>query len=271
MPELPEVETTRRGIEPYLLGHRVERVVVRDPRLRWPIPAELPDTLRGQCIEAVERRAKYLLLRTRAGTAILHLGMSGSLRVLPAQTPAERHDHVDIVLDSGLTLRLRDPRRFGAVLWTGEDPLRHPLLAKLGPEPLTDAFDGERIYRLSRGRRGPVKNFIMDNHVVVGLGNIYANEALFRARIHPSRAAGRIARERYAKLAETAKTVLTEAIAAGGTTLRDFTREDGNPGYFRIELKVYGHAGEPCPECGATIRQTVIGQRSSYYCPHCQR
>ena len=271
MPELPEVETTRRGIAPHLLGHRVERVVVRDPRLRWPVPAELPEALRGQSIEAVERRAKYLLLRTRAGTAILHLGMSGSLRVLPAGTPAGRHDHVDLELDSGQLLRLRDPRRFGAVLWTTEDPLRHRLLAELGPEPLTDAFDGERLYRLSRGRRGPVKTFIMDNHVVVGLGNIYANEALFRAHIHPLRAAGRIGRERYAKLAEAAKKVLTEAIAAGGTTLRDFTHEDGKPGYFRIELQVYGHTGKPCPACGAPIRQTVIGQRSSFYCPHCQR
>ncbi len=270
MPELPEVETTRRGIEPHLLGHRVESVIVRDPRLRWPVPAELPEALRGQRIEAVERRAKYLLLRTHAGTAILHLGMSGSLRVLPAGTPAERHDHVDLVLDSGQALRLHDPRRFGALLWTRDDPLQHPLLAHLGPEPLTAAFDGERLYRLSRGRRGPVKSFIMDNHIVVGLGNIYANEALFRAGIHPLRAAGRIGRERYDKLAEAARTVLTAAIAAGGTTLRDFTREDGKPGYFRIELQVYGHAGEPCPACGTALRQTVIGQRSSFYCPHCQ-
>lgn len=270
MPELPEVETTRRGIEPHLLGHRIERVIVRDARLRWPVPPELAQALQGQRIDAVERRAKYLLLRTTAGTAILHLGMSGSLRIVPSVSPAERHDHVDLVLDNGQALRLRDPRRFGALLWTRDDPLRHPLLVNLGPEPLSPAFDGERLYRLSRGRRAPVKTFIMDGHVVVGLGNIYANEALFRARIHPARAAGKIGRERYALLAEAAKSVLNAAIMAGGTTLRDFVREDGQPGYFRIELQVYGHAGEPCPACGTAIRQMIIGQRSTYYCPHCQ-
>ncbi|APZ42041.1 bifunctional DNA-formamidopyrimidine glycosylase/DNA-(apurinic or apyrimidinic site) lyase [Acidihalobacter ferrooxydans] len=270
MPELPEVETTRRGIEPYLRDHVVMQVIVRERRLRWPIPVELVQALRGQRIEAVERRAKYLLLRTRAGTAIVHLGMSGSLRVLPDATAPGKHDHLDLVLDSGQLLRLRDPRRFGAVLWTRDDPLRHPLLAELGPEPLSAAFDGARLYRLSRGRRGPVKNFVMDNRIVVGLGNIYANETLFRAGIHPLRAAGRIGAARYEKFADVARTVLLEAIAKGGTTLRDFTHADGNPGYFRIELEVYGHAGEPCPSCGATLKQTVIGQRSSVYCPHCQ-
>lgn len=271
VPELPEVETTRRGIEPYLLGHLVERVIVRDSRLRWPVPAELPDALRGQRIEAVERRAKYLLLRTHAGTAILHLGMSGSLRIVSANTPAARHDHVDLTLDSGKALRLRDPRRFGALLWTRGDPLRHPLLAKLGPEPLTDAFDGERLYRLSRGRRGPVKSFIMDHRVVVGLGNIYANESLYRARIHPARASGRVSEARYTRLVGAIQAVLNAAIDAGGTTLRDFAHEDGQPGYFDIELQVYARSGQPCPNCGRTIRHTVIGQRSTFYCPSCQR
>lgn len=271
MPELPEVETTRRGIAPHLLGRRVEQVIVRDPRLRWPVPASLPEALTGQCVEAVQRRAKYLLLRTAAGTVIVHLGMSGSLRVLPVGIPAERHDHADLVLDNARVLRLRDPRRFGALLWTPDDPLHHRLLAALGPEPLDAQFNGDHLYRRSRGRRGPVKSFIMDNHVVVGLGNIYANETLFRAGIRPTRPCGLISRARYARLADAAKEVLAEAIDAGGTTLRDFTREDGSPGYFKIALKVYGRADEPCPVCATSIRVTVVGQRSTFYCPRCQR
>jgi formamidopyrimidine-DNA glycosylase len=271
MPELPEVETTRRGIEPHLRGRRVRAVVVRERRLRWPVPPELERELPGQTIDSVRRRAKYLLLDTPAGSLILHLGMSGSLRVLPARTAAQRHDHLDIVLDDGQCLRLRDPRRFGAALWTRDDPGRHPLLAGLGPEPLGKEFDGGHLFRLSRGRRVAVKEFIMQARVVVGVGNIYASESLFRAGIHPRRAAGRIGQERYEKLAVTIREVLSEAIQQGGTTLRDFTDGEGRPGYFQQELRVYGRAGRPCLNCGTAIRQLRLGQRSTFYCPRCQR
>ncbi len=271
MPELPEVETTRRGIAPSLEGRRVEAVRVFDPRLRWPVPAELAGALAGQRIEAVRRRAKYLLLETAGGTLILHLGMSGSLRVSDPETPRRRHDHLEIRLDSGRCLRLHDPRRFGAALWTREPPAEHPLLAPLGPEPLGEGFDGAYLRRVGRGRRQAIKPFIMNNRIVVGVGNIYANEALFRAGIHPRRAAGRISARRMEALVEAIRAVLAAAIEQGGTTLRDFLREDGQPGYFRQRLEVYERGGEPCPRCTATIRQALIGQRSSYYCPRCQR
>lgn len=270
MPELPEVETTRRGIAPLVEGRRVTGVVIREHRLRWPIPGTLPALLARRKLLQVERRAKYLLLRFRHGTLMIHLGMSGSLRVLPGDSVAERHDHFDLVLGDRC-LRLRDPRRFGAVLWTEEDPLRHPLLDHLGPEPLSPEFDAGHLHGLSRGRRVPVKQFIMDGRVVVGVGNIYASEALFQAGIHPSRPCGRIALERYQRLAMAVKSVLAAAIEQGGTTLQDFRQADGNPGYFAQELKVYGRAGAPCPDCGSPLRQKVIGQRSSYYCGRCQR
>ena len=271
MPELPEVETTRRGIEPHLRARCVERLVVRDARLRWPVPEDLADRLAGVRIDAVERRGKYLLLRTPRGTVIVHLGMSGSLRVLPADTPPAKHDHVDWVLDDGRCLRLRDPRRFGCVLWAGDDPLAHPLLAGLGPEPHSEAFDGDYLFELSRGRKVNVKAFIMNSHVVVGVGNIYANESLFRARIHPGRAAGRIGRERYRTLATAIRDILADAIAQGGTTLRDFTNSDGKPGYFSQQLQVYGRAGEPCTGCGEPLRLMRNEQRATVYCPLCQR
>jgi len=271
MPELPEVETTRRGIAPHVTGHRVREVIVRQPRLRWPVPKALARKLAGLTIDAVERRGKYLLLRTTAGTAILHLGMSGSLRIVDATVAPETHDHLDLVLENGRALRLRDPRRFGAALWTETDPLAHKLLAALGPEPLSDAFDTDYLYARSRGRKGSIKEFIMNSHVVVGVGNIYASESLFRAGINPRRAAGRVSRERYAALVKAIKDVLAEAIKQGGTTLRDFVREDGQPGYFRIRLKVYDRADKPCPVCGTAIRQITQGQRSTYYCPACQR
>jgi len=245
-------------------------MVVRERRLRWPVPAGLEAQVAGQTIIDVGRRGKYLLIHLPAGTLILHLGMSGSLRVLPATAPPERHDHLDVVLDDGQCLRLRDPRRFGAVLWTEGDPRRHPLLASLGPEPLGAAFHGDWLYRCSRGRRVAAKPFLMDSHVVVGVGNIYANEALFLAGIHPARAAGRIALARYERLAEAVKQVLMEAIAAGGTTLRDFVHSDGRPGYFSQHLRVYGHNGKPCEVCRHSLRQRIIGQRSTYYCPRCQ-
>jgi formamidopyrimidine-DNA glycosylase len=271
MPELPEVETARRGIEPYLLGRRVAAVKVRDRRLRWPVPSSLTRELPGQKIDAVTRRGKYLLLHTAAGTALLHLGMSGSLRVLAADTPAQKHDHVDLVLDSGKALRLRDPRRFGTLLWTRKDPAEHPLLCALGPEPLSADFDGDYLFERSRGRSVAAKLFIMNSHVVVGVGNIYASEALFLAGIRPGRAAGRISRTEYAALARGIKKVLTASIKAGGTTLRDFTREDGEPGYFLQHLRVYGRDGEHCFRCGGTVVVKVTGQRSTFYCPDCQK
>ncbi|HET7395489.1 MAG TPA: bifunctional DNA-formamidopyrimidine glycosylase/DNA-(apurinic or apyrimidinic site) lyase [Gammaproteobacteria bacterium] len=270
MPELPEVETTRRGIEPHLLGHVIIGLTVRERRLRWPIPRTLLKTLPGQQIEAVTRRGKYLLLQTAAGTAILHLGMSGSLRVLPDSTPPQKHDHVDIVLDNGFLLRLRDPRRFGSLLWTTTDPSKYKLLRGLGPEPLSDEFSGDHLFEASRRRKVAVKSFIMDSHVVVGVGNIYASETLFLAGIHPQRAAGRISELRYGLLADCIRKVLTAAIKAGGTTLRDFVREDGAPGYFRQHLRVYDRAGQPCERCRTLIVASVTGQRATYYCPRCQ-
>lgn len=271
MPELPEVETTRRGIAPHLLDRRISALHLRVARLRWPVPAELVDLLPGRRILGVARRAKYLLLGLDAGSLILHLGMSGSLRVLPAATPPQPHEHLDLVLEHGACLRLRDPRRFGALLWSPGDPLAHPLLRDLGPEPLEDGFDGDHLYRLSRRRRAAVKTLIMDGRVVVGVGNIYASEALFRARIHPQRAAGDIGLVRYRRLAEAIRQVLTEAIAQGGTSLRDFSQVDGRPGYFAVALQVYGRTGAPCPACGAALLEQRIGQRSSFFCERCQR
>jgi formamidopyrimidine-DNA glycosylase len=270
MPELPEVETTRRGIEPHLVGQRVDRVLVRDRRLRWPVPEDLDVRLSGQRIEAVERRAKYLLIKAETGTLIVHLGMSGSLRLVDAAQPVGKHDHVDILLESGQALRYTDPRRFGAMLWS-EEPLAHVLLASLGPEPLGGDFDGDRLYRLSRGRSMAVKPFIMDNAVVVGVGNIYASEALFAAGIDPRRPAGSISRARYLKLGEEIRRILAMAIERGGTTLRDFVGGDGKPGYFQQELFVYGRAGEFCKSCGSTLREIRLGQRASVYCSRCQR
>ena len=269
MPELPEVETTRLGLLPHLEGRRIERVLLRRPDLRWPIPPEVAEQLPGQRIDAIRRRAKYLLLDTAAGSALLHLGMSGSLRVLPAATPVRAHDHVDIILGSGV-LRFNDPRRFGCLLWQPPGTL-HPLLAGLGPEPLSDAFDGDYLYQRSRGRSAPVKAFLMDQAVVVGVGNIYAAEALFRAGISPVRAAGRVSRERYRALADAVRAILAYAITRGGTTLRDFISPDGAPGYFEQELAVYGRGGAPCPRCGRALRQAAIGQRASVWCGHCQR
>lgn len=271
MPELPEVETTRRGIAPLLEGRRVNDVVVREPRLRWPVSAALTRDLPGQPILRVSRRAKFLLLETPTGHLILHLGMSGSLRVVSNNVPPERHDHLDVVMDDGRCLRLRDPRRFGAALWTREDPLAHPLLEGLGPEPLGHAFNACWLHTLSRRRRVAIKSFVMNSRVVAGVGNIYASEALFLAGIHPGRSAGRISLARYERLVDGVRRVLEDAITAGGTTLRDFVGSDGNPGYFARELRVYGRAGHPCVRCGVPIRSRVIGQRSTFYCPKCQR
>ena len=275
MPELPEVETTRCGIEPSLTNQRVARVTIRQRKLRRLIPRRLDAALPGSLITGVGRRAKYLLIKTEKGTAILHLGMSGSLRLLDRQTEPGPHDHVDIVLTNERTLRFNDPRRFGLLLWTTRDPQNHALLKNLGPEPLEPSFDGDYLHASARGRRLEIKNFIMDGRIVVGVGNIYASEALHCAGIHPGRAAGRIGRSRIEKLAGQIKTVLSSAIAHGGTTIRNFTASDGRPGYFTQQLRVYGREGEPClscdPSCESVIRKVVIGQRSTYYCPRCQR
>jgi len=271
VPELPEVETTLRGIAPHVEGRRIERVVLRDARLRYGVDPDLVAALAQQVVEHVERRAKYLLLRTQCGTVILHLGMSGSLRVVSAVVAPEKHDHVDFVLADGLCLRMRDPRRFGSVIWTTQDPAQHPLLRRLGPEPLSDSFSGDYLAQRARGRKSPVKTFIMDNVVVVGVGNIYASEALYRAGIHPLRLAGRISAARYVALAVAIREVLQEAIESGGTTLRDFVHGEGKPGYFRQQLRVYGRAGEPCLACGMAIKCQRVGQRATYFCGVCQR
>jgi len=269
MPELPEVETSRRGIEPHVVDTIVSRVVIRERRLRWPVSREVDRKLPGKIIASVDRRAKYLLINTAAGTAILHLGMSGSLSIVDQGTPAGVHDHVDFELDSGRMLRLRDPRRFGSLHWS-EDPLSHPLLRDLGPEPLSDVFDGRYLWHTSRGRRVSIKQFIMNAHIVVGVGNIYASEALFRAGINPRRAAGRVAEHRYVKLVDAIKTVLEKAIHAGGTTLRDFYGGDGEAGYFQQQLEAYGREDEPCRRCDTPITAIVQGQRRTYYCKQCQ-
>jgi formamidopyrimidine-DNA glycosylase len=272
MPELPEVETTRRGIAPYLAGRRITGVDVREPRLRWPVSPALARELPGRRVLAVRRRGKYLLLDVEGETClILHLGMSGSLRMVSDNRPAERHDHLDLRVEGALRLRLHDPRRFGAAIWIHGDPLAHPLLSGLGPEPLEPGFDGTSLHALSRGRRVAVKCFVMNGRVVTGVGNIYASEALHLAGIHPARPAGRIAAGRYRALAGTIRRVLGEAIEAGGTTLRDFVDEGGHPGLFAPRLRVYGRTGAPCPGCGEPVRMRVIGQRASYFCPRCQR
>jgi len=271
VPELPEVETTRRGLATHLTGLSIADVVIRNANLRWPIPKQLPNLLRGQIILSLERRAKYLLMDCGSGTLILHLGMSGSLRILPADTPAEKHDHFDLLLSDGTLMRLCDPRRFGAVLWHIGDINTHPLLAALGPEPLEEFFDAHHLHQATRGRKVSIKQCIMDSHVVVGVGNIYANEALFRAGIKPQLAAGKLSLPRCARLAEEIRATLSEAIAHGGSTLRDFVNSAGQPGYFQQTYWVYGRAGEPCKRCGTPIKQIRQGQRSSFYCPHCQK
>ena len=271
MPELPEVETTRRAIAPALEGQTIARLLVRERRMRWPIPTGLEQALCKQPIRAVRRRAKYLLLETPKGTALIHLGMSGHLRVLPKNTPAQKHDHWDLLLENDTLLRLHDPRRFGALLWTTDDPEQHALLQNLGPEPLSSAFNAADLYARSRGRSAAVKAFIMDQHIVVGVGNIYANEALFLAGIDPRRAAGRITLARYERLVASIKSVLSAAVEVGGTTLRDFYSADGERGYFTQQLHVYGRGGLPCLSCGRTLKEARIGQRASIWCPSCQR
>jgi formamidopyrimidine-DNA glycosylase len=270
MPELPEVETTRRGIRPALAGRTVTGMVLRERRLRWPVPRGLPSKLAGQRILDVRRRAKYLLIELERGTLIAHLGMSGSLRVMPASTPPLTHDHYDLLLDSGRCLRFNDPRRFGCLLWVIGDPAQHRLLVDLGPEPLEPGFDAAYLAARARGRRVAVKQFLMDQRVVVGVGNIYASEALHRAGVDPRRAAGRVSVAKLERVVMAVREVLHEAIRHGGTTLRDYVNADGAPGYFSQDLLVYERAGQPCRRCGGAIRQLVQGQRSTYFCPACQ-
>jgi formamidopyrimidine-DNA glycosylase len=271
MPELPEVETTRRGLAPLLRGRRIVAVHVHHAGLRWPVSAALPVQLRGQRVLKVGRRAKYLLLRLTRGTVILHLGMSGSLRIVPAGKPRLLHDHLELVLDSGKTLRLNDPRRFGSCHYTTADPLAHRLLRGLAPEPFAAAFDAAYLYRITRRRRVAIKQLVMNGRLVTGIGNIYASEALFRARIRPRRAARSLSLAECGALVRAIRAVLRLAIRAGGTTLRDYVDVDGAPGYFRQKLYVYERAGKPCRVCRAPIRQLAQGQRSTYYCAHCQR
>ncbi|MDU0113645.1 MAG: formamidopyrimidine-DNA glycosylase [Psychrosphaera sp.] len=268
MPELPEVEVSRLGITPHIENQIITQVVVRNGQLRWPVPEEV-QLLVGQTVMGVSRRAKYLFIDTQAGSAILHLGMSGKLRVVDKDVALVKHDHIDIEFSNGKVLRYNDPRRFGAFLWQ-QPNTTHALLTKLGPEPLTDEFDSTWLFEKSRGKSTVVKNFIMDNHVVVGVGNIYANESLFKAGIDPRKPAGKISKQKYVALTAHIKQTLAEAIKQGGTTLKDFTQSDGNPGYFAQELLVYGRAGKACLSCDSILKSIKIGQRNSFYCPSCQ-
>lgn len=271
MPELPEVETIRRGLAPRLAGRRFTHVTVRHRGLRWPVACDLEHQVEARAITHIDRRGKYLLIGCDGGTLIFHLGMSGRLCVVPSSTPPGKHDHLDFALDDGSVLRFSDPRRFGSVHWVDRDPLAHPLLATLGPEPLAPGFDGDQLYTATRGRKAAIKQILMDGHVLAGIGNIYASEALYRAGIHPARSASRVSRARYRRLAEAIHTTLELALAAGGSTLRDFVDATGAPGYFQQQYGVYGRAGQPCRRCGSAIRQVRQGQRSTFYCPRCQR
>ncbi|WP_373973620.1 bifunctional DNA-formamidopyrimidine glycosylase/DNA-(apurinic or apyrimidinic site) lyase [Chitinibacter sp. SCUT-21] len=270
MPELPEVETTRRGIEAHLLHECIKEIIVRNGRLRWPVPPNLSSLATNQTILSIRRRAKYLLLELKNGTIIIHLGMSGSLRILTEAFPAEKHDHIDLVLQNGIRLRYRDPRRFGAWLWAEGNPLLHPHLATLGPEPLHQEFNADYLSSRIVNKRTAIKQLIMDNHIVVGVGNIYASESLFRAKINPSTAGCELTRPQISVLCEHIKATLTEAIAAGGSTLRDYVDSDGKEGYFMINSYVYGRTGKPCRLCGTPILSIRQGQRATFYCPSCQ-
>ena len=270
MPELPEVEITRRGLAPGIEGHVLTGVTVRQAALRYPVPSAQLDALVGRTLANIGRRGKYLLFEFGNGRVLIHLGMSGSLRLLPAATPVEKHDHVDLSFGERL-MRLRDPRRFGSILWHGNDAPEHPLLATLGIEPLGGRLDGAWLHGVTRGRNTPIKQFIMDNHVMVGVGNIYASESLFRARIDPQTRAGTLGPARCARLAEAIRDTLEAALAAGGSTLRDFIHSDGGSGYFQMQHFVYGRAGEACRHCGTPIESLVMGQRNTFHCPRCQR
>lgn len=271
MPELPEVETTRLGLLP-LQGQTIANVIIRNASLRWPIPNHLAQTLLGQQFRQIKRRAKYILIECDRGILLLHLGMSGRLSLLEQDEPAAKHDHFDLHFTSGQVMRLRDPRRFGAVLWVERELLEtHPLLQSLGPEPLDDVFNGAWLYTHTRNRNAPIKTVIMDSHLVVGVGNIYASESLFRAGINPKTPAGKLSKARCERLVVEIKATLRDALKAGGSSLRDFFGADGNPGYFQQAYFVYGRTGQPCKICGKPIKTLRQGQRSSFYCEQCQR
>ena len=270
MPELPEVETTCRGISPHVTGKTIREVHIHQRQMRWPIPREV-DAMKGIKVRRVSRRGKYIQMHTDAGEALLHLGMSGSLRITDPKEPLRKHDHVEWVMSNGVALRLHDPRRFGCVLWHQAGTPPHPLLEKLGPEPLGNAFTSDYLFEQTRRRKTAIKVFIMNSHIVVGVGNIYASESLFMAGIRPGRAAGRITRLDAENLVEAIRSVLAKSIKQGGTTLRDFVNSDGEPGYFKQQLLTYDRAGEPCRQCAEPIKQKVMAQRSTYYCAHCQR
>lgn len=271
MPELPEVETTRQGISEQIRGSRIEEVVIHNSKLRQPIPGDLDEKLRGEKFGDTSRRAKYLLLETTAGVLLIHLGMSGSLRIVDGFEEERKHDHVIWYLEDGRQLRFHDPRRFGIVTWAGADPLAHPLLCNLGPEPLEQEQLGEVLFQNSRGRSVRLRDLLLDPKVVAGVGNIYANEAAWLAGIRPDRSCARIARERYLRLGTAIQEVLSRALIQGGTTLKDFVNPDGEPGYFQHTFEVYGRDGEPCSRCEDRIRRLVKGNRSLFFCPGCQR
>ncbi|NOR49809.1 MAG: bifunctional DNA-formamidopyrimidine glycosylase/DNA-(apurinic or apyrimidinic site) lyase [Desulfuromonadales bacterium] len=271
MPELPEVETIRRGIEPLVVNKIVDHVRIHNGSLRWPVPDLLVEVLPGQKVHVVARRSKYLLFACDQGTLIVHLGMTGHLRLTSYTSQRRKHEHVEIVFTDGSALRYNDSRRFGAILWTESNPLQHVRLAGLGPEPFDPEFNAAYLYRLSRGRKVAVKPFLMNAHVVVGVGNIYASEALFSAGIAPGRSAGKVSKVAYGRLVQSVIEILEEAIAAGGTTIRDFSDSEGRPGYFKQKLCVYGRAGQKCVSCDTLIKQIKLGQRSTFYCPVCQK
>jgi len=270
MPELPEVEVCRLGISPHIIAKQVTQVIIRNASLRWPIPDDIRSVV-GLPVLKVDRRSKYLLIRFSTGTLLIHLGMSGTIRVIEQSTPIAKHDHFDLVFQHGKALRLNDPRRFGAVLWLENDQDELGLLTKLGPEPLSDDFYHGYLFSKAKNRKVPIKTFLMNNHVVVGVGNIYANEALFQAGILPTTKAGDINENRFNKLTDIIQQVLSAAIAQGGTTLKDFTQADGRPGYFAQSLMVYGRAGEPCVNCQTKLIEIRQSNRSSVFCPSCQQ
>lgn len=271
MPELPEVETCKNGIAPYILHQVIVDVIVRHFQLRWPIPKNIKSLIKNQKILDIQRRAKYIIVTLEQGYLLLHLGMSGHFYICSPQTPLQKHDHIDFVFSPNLCLRYHDPRRFGAIIWTQSSPFLHPLLIHLGPEPLDQLFDEKYLYQISRKRTTPIKNFIMNPKIVVGIGNIYANEALFQSKIHPLMPAGKLSLKAYRTLVEQIKMILTQAIIAGGTTLNDFKQSDGKPGYFKQNLQVYGRRQQKCYQCGTLIETITCGQRSSFFCPNCQK
>lgn len=271
MPELPEVETTKRGIAPHIIGKKIKNVIVRQRQLRWLIANDFEQCLREEIIESVERRAKYLLIKTQNGTLIVHLGMSGNLRIVPVSMPANSHDHVDIIFDENTVLRFNDQRRFGALVWATGDILKHPLLRELGVEPLTDDFTAAMLFQLSRRKRMPIKTFLMNGKIVVGVGNIYANESLFLSGISPTRHAGDLSAQDCENLVLHIREVLARAIEQGGTTLRDFVNSEGKAGYFQQQLHVYGRGNQPCTKCSTPLTEIRLANRTTVFCPNCQR